>query len=93
MVFWDVLHQDHWERTAIMLAKAEDSSFPPLGRRYMLDWVMEQLEMFARIPPCPARIRDQLLTDYDMNPNTPQIWRDFYARAQQLGWQLMRYGI
>lgn len=38
-----------------MLAKAEDSSFPPLSRRYMLDWVMEQLEMFARIPPCPAR--------------------------------------
>ncbi|KAK8216556.1 hypothetical protein IWZ01DRAFT_480484 [Phyllosticta capitalensis] len=55
MVFWDILHQDFWKRVIVMLKKAEYEGFPPTSRRFMLDWVEEQLEMIARVPPGPRR--------------------------------------
>ncbi|KAK8250334.1 hypothetical protein HDK77DRAFT_480302 [Phyllosticta capitalensis] len=91
MVYWDVLHQDFCGGTRFDHSqKAEHEGFPPYSRRIMLDWVEEQLEMEARIPPGPRRLRRE---HFNSRPSTSPVWKHCYDRATKLSWYLMRFGV
>ncbi|KAL1382671.1 hypothetical protein HDK64DRAFT_313384 [Phyllosticta capitalensis] len=65
----------------VMLLKIEHGGFPPTSRRYMHEWVIEELCTLAGIPECPDDIRYKLMLHYSKQPFVHHAWKLNYNRA------------